>query len=311
MKRRAFVRIHAVAAAGILLHPAPGKGLDRTTGRIRLGGPVFGQYSNPDEWALAVKKAGFSAAYCPLKPEAGDDLVEHYRKAALQNGIIISEVGAWSNPISPDATTAAAAIQKCINSLALADRIGASCCVNISGSRNEKHWAGPHPANLTPDTFDLIVETVRKIIDAVKPVRTWYTLEAMPWTYPDSADSYLKLIKAIDRKQFAVHFDPVNLVVSPQVLYSNGEMIRDAFHKLGRWIKSCHAKDVTIREDTYLPQLDEVRPGMGLLDYRTFLKELAGLDNVPLMLEHLKTEEEYALAAGHIKQVAAGLSLST
>lgn len=311
MKRRTFVRIHTVAAAGMLLHPAPGNGQARPSGRIRMGGPVFGKYSDPDEWAEAVQKAGYTAAYCPLKPDAGDDLVNLYRKSALQNGIIISEVGAWSNPLSPDAPTAAAAIQKCIGSLELADRIGASCCVNISGSRNEKHWAGPHPANLTADTFGLIVETVRKIIDAVKPVRSWYTLEAMPWTYPDSADAYLRLIKAIDRKQFAVHFDPVNLVVSPQVLYSNGEMIRDAFRKLGRWMKSCHAKDVSIREDTYLPQLDEVRPGLGLLDYRTFLKELAALDNVPLMLEHLKSEEDYALAAGHIKQVSAELNLIT
>lgn len=311
MKRRTFLRINTLVATGMVLHPVRGLGQIRPAGKIRMGGPVFGKYPDPDEWAGAVRKAGYTAAYCPLKPDAGDDLVNLYRKSALQNGIIISEVGAWSNPLSPDAPMAAAAIQKCIGSLELADRIGASCCVNISGSRNEKHWAGPHPANLTTDTFDQVVETVRKIIDAVKPERTFYTLEAMPWTYPDSADSYLRLIKAIDRKQFAVHLDPVNLVVSPQVLYSNGEMIRDAFRRLGRWIKSCHAKDVTIRQDTYLPQLDEVRPGLGLLDYRTFLRELSALDNVPLMLEHLKTAEEYDLAASHIKQVAAELNLST
>ena len=234
MKRRDFVRVNAVAAAGMLLHPASGTGQNQPAGRIRLGGPVFGSFADPDEWSGAVLTSGFTAAYCPVKPEAPDDLAEQYRKAATQKGIIISEVGAWSNPLSPDTATATAAIQKCIDSLALADRIGASCCVNISGSRNEKHWAGPHPANLTADTFDLILETVRKIIDAVKPERTFYTLEAMPWTYPDSADSYLRLIKAIDRKQFAVHLDPVNLVVSPQVLYSNGEMIRDAFRRLGR-----------------------------------------------------------------------------
>ena len=27
-----------------------------------------------------------------------------------------------------------------------------------------------------------------------------YALEAMPWMYPDSVDSYLSLIEAIDRK---------------------------------------------------------------------------------------------------------------
>ena len=34
----------------------------------------------------------------------------------------------------------------------------------------------------------------------------------MPWTLPDSPDSYLELMGAIDRRQFAVHFDPTNLI---------------------------------------------------------------------------------------------------
>jgi len=46
-----------------------------------------------------------------------------------------SEVGAWSNPLSRDAATAAAAMQKCKTSLSLADRIGSRCCVNIAGAR--------------------------------------------------------------------------------------------------------------------------------------------------------------------------------
>ena len=73
----------------------------------------------------------------------------------------------------------------------MADEIGARCCVNIAGSRGAK-WDGPHPADLTPETFDLIVQSVREIIDAVKPTRAFYTLETMPWMYPDSADSYLR-----------------------------------------------------------------------------------------------------------------------
>ena len=104
--------------------------------------------------------------------------------------------------------------------------------MNISGSRG-KDWAGPHPDNLTPATFDLIVETVRKIIDAVKPSRTFYTLETMQWMYPDSTAAYLRLLKAIDRPAFAAHFDPTNLVTSPQIYFNTGAMIKDALAKLG------------------------------------------------------------------------------
>jgi hypothetical protein len=61
--------------------------------------------------------------------------------------------------------------------------------VNIAGARGEK-WDGPYADNFSQDIFDLIVETVRGIIDAVKPTRTFYTLEPMPYIFPDSADGY-------------------------------------------------------------------------------------------------------------------------
>ncbi|MHC4604569.1 MAG: sugar phosphate isomerase/epimerase family protein, partial [Planctomycetota bacterium] len=216
----------------------------------------------------------------------------------------------WSNPISSDKKARSAAMAKCREQLALADRIGARCCVNISGSRNQKHWAGPHSQNLTKDTFDLIVETTRTIIDDVKPTRTHFTLEAMPWAYPDSPDSYLRLIKAIDRNRFAVHLDPVNFVSSPQLYFRNKDLIRDCFNKLGPHIKSCHAKDIILQENIYTPHLDEVRPGLGRLDYAVFLKELIKFPDTPLMLEHLPNAKEYRIAADHLRSVAQTLRLS-
>jgi sugar phosphate isomerase/epimerase len=52
--------------------------------------------------------------------------------------------------------------------------------------------------------------------------------------------------------------------------------------------------------------LNETRPGLGALDYRVFLSELNKLDaDTPLMLEHLPDEQEYSLAAQHVREVAA------
>jgi len=303
MKRRNFISLSASGLAALSLIPSGLTANTTAKSKVRLGGPVFEKYNSPEEWVTALKKLGYRAAYCPVSPGADTVLIKAYQTAAAKNDIVIAEVGAWSNPISPDQDTAGKAIQKCIDSLVLADQIGASCCVNISGSRNVKHWAGPHNDNLTDDTFDLIVETTRKIIDAVKPKHTWFTLEAMPWAYPDSADSYLRLIKAIDRERFGVHLDPMNLITSPQIYFRNGEMIRDCFSKLGPHIRSCHAKDITLREDNSIPQFDEIVAGKGNLDYSAFLTELAKLKDVPLMMEHLNTAEEYVQAAAYIRSV--------
>ncbi len=282
--------------------------LRQSSGPLRLGGPVFEKYQDPEGWVKALRKLGYSAAYCPVGAEAGDDVVRAYEEAAAKADIIIAEVGAWSNPISPDEAKRKAALEKCRTQLALADRIGARCCVNIAGSRSEK-WDGPDAANFTEETFDMIVETTRSIIDAVRPTRTYFTLETMPWAYPDSADSYLQLFKTIDRRRFAVHLDPVNLVCSPQRYYGNGRLIRECFEKLGPHIKSCHAKDILL-EPQLTTHLNEVRPGAGGLDYAVFLKELSRLPGVPLMLEHLPNAEEYDQAAAHIRGVAKDVGLS-
>jgi sugar phosphate isomerase/epimerase len=268
---------------------------------------VFGDTSDPERWVGLVKKEGYSASYCPVQPGADDATIRSYENAAKKAGIIISEVGAWSNPISKDDKIRHEAIKKCKDSLALADQIGAQCCVNISGSRGDV-WDGPDPDNFSKDTFDLIVQTTREIIDAVKPLRTFYTLETMPWIFPDSPDSYLELMKAIDRKQLAVHLDPVNMISSPRRYYSNGAFIRECFEKLGPYIKNCHAKDIRLTDELTV-HLDEVLLGTGGLDYYVFLKELSKLKDIPLMLEHLETEEEYKQAASNVRKIGASAGI--
>ena len=270
---------------------------------VLLGGSVFGEFSDPEAWARAVLDAGWRAAYCPVGPEADDDTIEAYRRAAAEAGIVIAEVGVWNNPLAPDDAERRQALEKCKASLALADRIGAACCVNVAGSLGPI-WHGPDPRDLTEEAFEATVETVREIIDAVQPTRTFYTLETMPWMLPASADDYLRLIAAINRPAFAVHFDPVNMICSPQLYFSNGQLIADFIDKLGPRIKSCHAKDVTMTGE-FIVHINETRPGLGNLDYRTFLTALSRLpDDVPLMIEHLATAEEYAAAASYIRSVA-------
>jgi sugar phosphate isomerase/epimerase len=307
LSRRRFLGHSLAGAAVVALRPG-GSARGSEAHSLRLGGPVFERYQDPEGWVRAVKALGYSAAYCPVGAEASGEAVKAYERAAGKAGIIIAEVGAWSNPISPDEGERTAALEKCRRQLALADRIGARCCVNITGSRGEK-WDGPAAENFTEATFEMIVETTRSIIDDVKPTRTYYTLETMPWAYPDSADSYLRLLKSIDRERFAVHLDPVNLVCSPQRYYGNGKMIRVCFAKLGPYIKSCHAKDILL-STKLTTHLDEVRPGEGGLDYVTFLKELSRLGEVPLMLEHLPNAAEYEKAAEHIRGVAKAQGLS-
>ena len=97
---------------------------------------------------------------------------------------------------------------------------------------------------------------------------------------------------------------------SPERMYANGAVIDECFRKLGPWIASCHAKDLTW-EDYVQVCLREVIPGRGQIDYQAYLRGLAGLStDVPLMLEHLKTAEEYDEGRQHIQSVAHEMGLS-
>jgi len=265
---------------------------------MRLGGPVF-DTSAPEEWVAAHRTAGYRAVYWPGVPEAEEAA---YVQAARAADLVIAEVGAWSNPINTDETARRDAVAFCQRQLAIAERVGARCCVNITGSRGDK-WDGPCAEDLTEETFTLIVETVREIIDAVEPTHTFYTLEPMPWMYPDSLESYQRLLAAIDRPAFAVHFDPVNLVNSPSRYFRNGDFIREFVRVLGPHIRSCHAKDILLGQELTV-HLSEVAPGEGGLDYPAYLHAVAALDpDMPVMLEHLPPAK-YPAAARHLRAVA-------
>jgi sugar phosphate isomerase/epimerase len=276
---------------------------------MRLGISLSTHSDDPEEIARAYTEAGYTAAVCPTASLDQPEHVRSIRDAFARHDVMLAEVGVWNNMLDPDPSERAANLEANVRALALADELGAVCCVNIAGSFHPTRWDGPHPHNLSEEAFELTVQNVRQIIDAVKPRRAFYTLETMPWVIPDSADSYLRLIEAVDRPTFGVHLDPVNLINCPSRYYDNAALLRECFAKLGPWIVSCHGKDI-IMHDRLTVHLDEVRPGLGTLDYQVFLQELSRLPgDVPLILEHLPGEE-YRVAREYVLGVAAQVGLA-
>ena len=276
---------------------------------VRLGSPLPQTWDSPAGWIAAVRAGGFRTAHWPLGDDATADEIAAYARAAAEADIVIAEIGVWNNPLNRDDAARTAAVELCKRRLALADEVDARCCVNLAGTLADS-WDGPHPDNLSQDTFALIVDTVRDIIDAVGPRRTFYTLEPMPWSLPDSVDSYLALLEAIDRPQFAVHLDFVNLINTPAKFYDHAGLIRDCVDRLGPHVRSVHTKDLVLGPDLTV-HLDERRPGLGALDYRTVLTELDRLEpDTPMLVEHLPSDEEYRAAVAYVRSVASDLGLT-
>jgi sugar phosphate isomerase/epimerase len=294
--RRVFIAATTLAVMARATPPAGGR-------PVMLGGPVFLKSNDPEELALEHRRLNYSAAYCPEVKLADTDRIRAIEKAFAAANVVIAEVGAWKNMLDPDATKRTANLAYVVERCALAEAVGARCCVDIAGSYNPAVWYGPDPKNLSKEFFDATVENCRHVIDAVQPKRTKFTIEMMGWNLPDGPDSYLQLIKAVDRPAFGVHLDICNGINCPLRFYQNSAYTRECFEKLGAQIVSCHAKDLQ-----WIPEMNvhflEVIPGRGQIDYGAYLQGLAQLPApAPLMLEHLKTADEYEEGKQYILRV--------
>ncbi len=276
---------------------------------MRLGVGLSVPSDDPESIARVYVQAGYSAAICPAVTLDQPERIRAIQETFKKQDVLLAEMGVWNNMLHPDPDIRQANLQANIDTLAVADEVGVRCCVNIAGSFDPDRWDGPHPRNLSDEAFELTVENVKQILTAVKPKSTYYSLETMPWVIPDSIECYQQLLVAINHPMFAVHLDPVNMINCPHRFYDNARFLRECFATLGEKIVSVHAKDIHMQPELTV-HLQEVRPGLGNLDYGTFLREMSKLPvDTPFILEHLP-QEEYPSAQEYILSEAkkAGIS---
>jgi sugar phosphate isomerase/epimerase len=292
---------------------------------IRFGGPIFATSikaagageshgaaaSDPALLARAHRAKGYTAAYAPrlrLDDAAG---IRAARDAFAAEGVMIAEVGYWDNLVDTDPETRRRNRRHMVDALALAEELGAACAVDIFGSYCHGNGNSKHVAeNFSQDAFDEAVEMARFFIDTVKPQTACFTYEIFPFNIVDSPATIASLIKAVDRRQFGVHLDLVNLINSPRAYWTSGDIMRECVQRFGDRIVAAHAKDILMKEPAISVILEEVIPGQGRLDIAACVRELERLPQpVPYMMEHLRSEAEYDQAAAHIRQVAAAEGL--
>jgi sugar phosphate isomerase/epimerase len=257
-----------------------------------VGAEVLLDTNDPEALAREHVRLGYRAGICP--DVSIDDTVAlvAIREAFARHDVLIAEVGAWRNIQTPDIAARTANTAYVVHQLAVADAVGACCCVDVAGSFDGATLSGPHPRNLSQGFFDATVETCRAIIDAVKPTRSFLTLEMKGWNLPDGPESYLALLRAIDRRAFAVHVDVFNGINSPYRFYGSGDFIRECFRILGPYVKSCHGKDLAWIQPEKNVYFRETVPGRGGIDWTAYVTEIAAI-GAPLILEHLTTTAEY------------------
>lgn len=272
---------------------------------MRLGMNYELKSSSPVKWAEELKALGVRATSFPLDYHADFKTIDAYKQAADDYDIMIAEVGAWSNPVSPNKKEAKQAFEKCVEQLKLADHIGAKCCANISGSAGEI-WDGAYFENYDPDFYARMVEKTQEIIEKAAPEKTYYAIEPMPWMVPTCPDEYLKLIKDVGSDRMAVHLDMVNWMNSFERVFFQQKFMDEVFDKLHGLIVSCHFKDFVLQQKLTF-QVKETSVGKGMFDLDYYVKKVNEEDpDLPLMIEHLSSKNAYLRSMKYVNKRYAG-----
>ena len=277
---------------------------------IRFGAPVFcenaNNYNDP-EWLVSEHKMkGYTAAYAPRLNINQTDEIKITRETFDKAGIMISETGYWENLMDLDLDCRAKNRKAMVDTLALAEELGAQCAVDIFGSYCQgKGDAVFNEKNFSEEAFEEAVYMARYFIDEVKPKTAYFTYEVFPFNIVDSPESIERLIKAVDRDMFGVHLDLTNLVNCPRVYWNTAGLINDCIKRFGNRIVSCHVKDIKMREPSVTVSFEEVIAGKGIVDFAAYINAIHKLPReVPFMLEHLSCEREYDEAAAQIRAVS-------
>ena len=273
---------------------------------MRLGTSSPLNHSSADEWAKNLVNLGCRSVVFPLSANDPEEKINEYVEAAKANDLLIAEVGIWRNAMSLDPEDRKAQRDYSVKQLQLADRIGARCAVNVAGAIGPR-WDGHYKENFTKETRAEIVKMIQEIIDRAEVTNTYFTLEPMPWMTPTSPEDYARLIEEVDRERFAVHMDMINMTNSFERYYNPEEFVDRCAELLGNRIRSCHIKDVHLKEE-YTFQLEECAPGQGEFPLRYYFEKMYSIEpEMPIILEHLNTDEEYIHYMNYLKEVLYGI----
>lgn len=268
---------------------------------MRFGISSALKHDSPDEWAKRQVELGCKCVVFPLSCLDPEEKIIAYRDAAIKHDLKIAEVGIWRNALASDPDERKKNMDYSIGQLRLADFLKARCAVNVAGAFGPV-WDGHYKENFSKKAWEETVKMVQTIIDTADVKDTFFTLEPMPWMIPTGPKEYVKLMEMVDRDRFAVHMDIINMTNSADRYFNAEEFVDEVAETLGNKIRSCHIKDVHLAEE-YTLRLIECAPGCGEYPIRHYVQKMIAIDpDMPMILEHLNTDEEYIKYANYLKK---------
>ena len=246
-----------------------------------------------DATMARIRREGFTGAACRWYEPSSvtkDDVVR-LREVMAAGGVTPCQaVAQHPDLISPDPRQRATGIAEMQHMCRVTRWLGAGNLYLRPGSVNPNGSWYPHPDNAKPETFQVLVESVRRVCDAAEQEGVLLAVEGHALSILDTPERIRDLIEAVGSETLRFNADPVNFVGSLADAYDTTAMIDRLFDVLGEYTICGHAKDFVV-QDRLVLHIEEASIGEGLLDQAAYLRrfEEACPDGY-VQIEHLPEE---------------------
>jgi sugar phosphate isomerase/epimerase len=249
--------------------------------------------------------------------EVSVELMRDVRAMLSDEGIHVSEfAGVNANLVHPDPAVREQAVERVRAAVGPASALGAACVNSGPGSCSEswrESFYRPDTGNFTPEAEDRAVDTLTRIARVIEDTDLVYTVECHQLTTMRSATIIRRVLDRVDHPRIRANFDPINLLDSAYVAFTNAERIPEFIDTVGpRYAHTCHVKDVIVTDEMPF-ESHEAPPGQGLVRSETIFaaaQRLPGDQPVDLIVEHLDPKNaEASVELVRQRALEAGITL--
>jgi len=262
--------------------------------------PAFSEVDPYNSMVKRLKRLSFTGVCMGASRDWSDEDIRGYRKIFDDAGIRIDEVGAYCNLTHPDVKVRKQNIDDVRVAIEVADKLGGRNVGSVVGSPSNDFGNDLSAVTFSKETWRLVRDVLTTIASFTDGTSVRFLIEPYLLTCMNSPKAIRRMIDEVGHPNVGVVMDPVNMV-TPDTYWRTGDLINECFDLLSDRIHLCHAKDIHCDPYEAIVYLKEVQPGQGVLDYKTFIKRIVGLDRpVPLMIEHIVADDQLIAARDYI-----------
>jgi sugar phosphate isomerase/epimerase len=247
----------------------------------------------PKEVASAIAGAGYTTTQLNLSVLGRPTLdagLSRSEATSIRASFADQGVGIWGlsgtfNMIDPDPSRRQHCIDDAIELIRSAPDVSAEVVTLCTGTRDADNMWRVHPDNTSPPAWQDLLDTFEQLLPAAEAAGVQLGVEPEPGNVVRDAAAADRLLADLggDARLIGIVLDPANLL-TPETAPSQGEILGDAFERLGAATVAVHAKDVV--------SSGYAAPGHGVMDYDLVMRLHHSLPReVPIIAQDLTADD--------------------